>query len=405
MFEMSELPVKYGHERLISLVGHGEISTDILLSAEQAAAARDLDIEQILIRDYGIPRRVVLGALSEYYGIPALEYDEKIPVPPVLYKFPDVKKLLKSLWFPVFKENDVVVVAANEPENAAVLAEVKEAFPESECRFMIALREDIRWFIQDFTRNESGDLIGIERTNLAYWRNNMARWRTKLACYRTDLAKARTGLNVMRWGLGMLVLVNTLLRTQRVGVMDIVFWAALAAGFIAAVGGLSVYLKVRKSQMRPPGQHTLVEVTGAVLSFLEDFHYIDGAPALSSKSTMLARLGDMLLSYSTILDPSQGYRERIHLARERNVLAAQRTVAACYRTIVSQARTGLSFIRSGVALASLGIGLISYFGFSMATMFDAFLAVAGVLMIIDGMLWYWPVRKENAETPRCYVNQ
>ena len=87
------------------------------------------------------------------------------------------------------------------------------------------------------------------------------------------------------------------------------------------------------------------------------------------------------------------------------MLAAQSTVAACYRTIYSRARTGLAFIRTGVSFAGLGLGLLQYFGVSALSVFDAMLVVAGIFMIIDGFLWYMPVRKEQSEIPRCRVFQ
>jgi hypothetical protein len=34
---------------------------------------------------------------------------------------------------------------------------------------------------------------------------------------------------------------------------------------------------------------------------------------------------------------------------------------------------------------------------------DAFIILAGLLMVIDGILWYWPVRKENYEALKCAV--
>ena len=87
------------------------------------------------------------------------------------------------------------------------------------------------------------------------------------------------------------------------------------------------------------------------------------------------------------------------------MLAAQRTVAACYRTIYARARTGLAFIRSGVSFAGLGLGLMQYFGLSILSGLDSVLVIAGIFMIIDGFLWYLPVRREQAEIPRCRVFQ
>ena len=232
----------------------------------------------------------------------------------------------------------------------------------------------------------------------------MAHWRTRLACYRTDLARSRTNLSFMRWGLGMIALSDMLMRTHVSEEVFYFYWVMIAAGISLSFFGLFGYLKIRKPGIKPPGIQTLVEVTAATLQFLEEYHFVEGAcKTASQKKTMLGRLADFLECYSTILQPSPSYKERIYLARERNVLAAHRTVASCYRTIASRARTGLSFFRTGVALSSLGFGLTTYFGLSLSTAFDVLLVIIGLMMIIDGIMWYWPVRNEQAETPRYSI--
>jgi uncharacterized membrane protein YidH (DUF202 family) len=111
---------------------------------------------------------------------------------------------------------------------------------------------------------------------------------------------------------------------------------------------------------------------------------------------MLARLADSLPA-CVFIEPSLDNKVRSSLAHERTSLAGQRTVAACYRTIYARARTGLSFIRTGAAFTSIGLGLMKYFGMGMLTILDATLIIAGLLMIVDGVLWYWPARLEQDE--------
>jgi uncharacterized membrane protein YidH (DUF202 family) len=171
-----------------------------------------------------------------------------------------------------------------------------------------------------------------------------------------------------------------------------------------AVFGLVGYLKVRKMRMKPPGNQSLVQETAATIYFLENYHFIeDTGVNTPTKGTMLARLGDFLANHCTILYPKPASKMRTQLTREKSVLAAQRTVAACYRTIYARARTGLAFIRTGVSFSSLGLVLMKYFAFSFLAVIDIMLIAAGVLMIVDGALWYLPVRKEQSEMPRCPV--
>ncbi len=412
--KMAELPDKTGSkaelslqtERFMALIGRGALSEEQLHSAANASAARGIELEKLLLREYGVPRRSLLEALSQYFRCPFVEYDERIPVPPELLAGLNSDRLFMSQWFPVMKEGDKVVIAANNPYDPVMIDEVREAFRTEEYEFRVALSDDIQWFIQDFLHARPGSLIGTERTGLAFWRNTMAQWRTRLACYRNDLAMGRTGLAFLRWGFGMIAIADTLMRSRGFGQARFLPLLIMIAGFCTGFYGLSVYLKVRRYRMKPPGHQTLVEVTSATLQFLENYHFIEGTGISSeTKKTMLGRLGDFVADHSTILYPSPASRERTHLARERNVLAGQRTVAACYRTIYARARTGLAFIRSGISFLSLGLGLMHFFGFSILTAIDLLLVLAGLLMTFDGALWYLPVRKEQSEIPRCPVPQ
>lgn len=385
-----------------SLLNHwGVLSTDQLREAELRADARELDVENILIREYRVPRHLTLRALSENYNCPPIEYDERLPIPPEIIAGLDSEILSSGMWVPVMKDiHGTIVIAARHPDSPEMKENVKRMLNTENYEVRIALSDDIRWFIQDFLHAEPGRLIGTERTGLAFWRNTMAHWRTRLAGYRTDLAKARTALAFQRWGLGTLTLANTLLQTKDAGRSPYLYYLILLAGAAIFFYGLPGYLRIRKSRMTPPGHQTLVEVTAATIHFLENYHFIDGsATRKPTKGTMLARMGDMLFDHSTIFFPSPSSRVRTQLARERNVLAAQRTIAACYRTIYARARTGLAFMRTGVSFMSIGAGLIGYFGLGLLTSFDLYLVFAGILMFADGVLWYMPVRKEQAEIP------
>ncbi len=386
-----------------SLASKGVLTREQLQEATLAAAGRHLPVATILHYECGVSRLDLLNALAEFYQCTAIEYDEMLPIAPDLLAGLPAERLADVGWFPVFKNNDgSLVIAASDPHAPDLAAEVEKYLGPGPREFRVALPEDIDWFIQDLLHAKPGELIGTERTGLAYWRNTMAQWRTLLACYRNDMAKGRMALAFTRSGLAFLTIAFTLYRTQFYSIHIFLFVGLIVLGVVLSVAWMPDYLMVRRSRMRPPQSQTLAEVTAATLFFLEDFHFLDGTAVGGglSKKTMLARLGDHLADYCTILYPSPASRERTHLARERNVLAAQRTIAACYRTLYSRGRTGLAFTRTGVSFMSIGIGLISYFGIGLSTLFDGMLIVVGLGMCIDGILWYLPVRKEQDELPR-----
>jgi uncharacterized membrane protein YidH (DUF202 family) len=384
------------------LVERGILSPADMEEAVRRAQARGLDLEKVLLSEYRVPKQELLAALAKHYQCLSIEYDERLPIPPELLAGLGQDSLSTHQWMPVMKDRQgSVVIAARNPQSPAMRDDVKKHIKADGYEFRVSLDSDIQWYIQDFLHARVGLLIGTERTGLAFWRNTMAHWRTRMACYRTDMAKARTGLAFLRWGLGTIALSNALLKSKSIAFHPALYFAVLAIGIAISFYGLPVYLNVRKSRMTPPGHQTLVEVTGATIQFLENYHFIENTGyQQESQGTMLARMGDFLADYSTYLSPTPSSKTRTMFARERNVLAAQRTIAGCYRTVYARARTGLAFIRTGISFLSIGIGIISYFGFGVLTSFNLWLIAAGLLLVIDGTLWYWPVRKEQAETPR-----
>ncbi len=384
------------------LVERGLLGTADLEEAMIRAQARGISTERVLLTEFGMAKQDLLAALAKYYGCPAVEYDERMPVPPELLTGLSPDSLQTYRWMPVMKDKSgTVVIAARNPQSPAMRDDVRKHVHADRCEFRVSLDSDIEWFIQDFLHAKVGLLIGTERTGLAFWRNTMAHWRTRMACYRTDMAKARTGLAFLRWGLGTIALSNALLKSKSIAYNSVLYFSVLIIGIVIAFYGLPIYLNVRRSRMTPPGHQTLVEVTGATIQFLENYHFLENTGvARESKGTMLARMGDLLSDHSTYLNPTPSSKTRTMFARERNVLAAQRTIAACYRSVYARARTGLAFIRTGISFLSIGIGIISYFGFGLLTSFNVWLIAAGLMMSVDGALWYWPVRKEQAEVPR-----
>ncbi len=331
-------------------------------------------------------------------------FDETLRIPAGLLGRLAASDFDQDRWFPVALDDDgTAVVALAAPDDAAAREVAARVLAGCPLRFVPASAEDVGRLAGEYKPAVTGAAVGVIRTNLAFWRNTMAQWRTRLACWRTDMATGRTWLGVSRFGLGLMALGNTLLRSSQTASARLLDGSCLALGLILAGISAGAYLRLRLSRRRLPGVQTLVEISAATLQFLEEYHFIEepGRRRPPSKGTMLGRLGDMLENHATILEIASGAPERIHLARERNVLAAQRTVCACYRTIAARARTGLAFIRTGVAVLSLGIGLLRYSGGGPLSLIDWLLAVVGAAMVVDGLLWYWPVRQEPVRTPRC----
>jgi uncharacterized membrane protein YidH (DUF202 family) len=385
------------------LVDWGVLSAAELRSAGDAARVRDIEVEEVLRYDRAIPRRKLLEALSLSCGCDWVEYDERIPVPSELLEGLDPERLGLLLWFPVALDGETVVIAARNPTDPLVAQDVRECMgADRKYEFMVALAEDISSFIEDFLNSEPQHLSGNERTCLAMWRNTMARWRTKLATYRTDFATVRTYMALLEAGLTFILVGRTVLRNGGHTVHFAPFyWSLIGVGLFLTLLGMVSYYRIKRSFFRPPKHQTLIEVTAASVQFLEDYQFVDpGEEEGREGKTMLARLFDLANRTVTDIAGSHDNKVRSELAHQRSAFAARRTVAACYRTIYARARTGLAFVGTGVSFASGGLGLIEYFRLSILSLLDIFMIVAGLLLIIDGIMWSYPIRKENYEALR-----
>ena len=381
------------------LVDWGLLSAEELRAAGEAARARDVEVEDVLRYDRGIPRRKLLESLALSTGCDWVEYDERIPVPPELLEGLDPERLALMLWFPVALDGETVIIAARNPTDPYVAQDVRKCMgADRQYQFMVSLAEEITFFIEDFLNSDPDHLSGNERTSLAMWRNTMARWRTKLATYRTDFATVRTYMSFLDAGLTIMLVGRTLLRNARAVRFAPFYWSMIGCGMLLVLLGLISYYRIKRSFFRPPRHQTIIEVTAASVQFLEDFQFTDpGEMEKKDGKTMLSRLFDLANRTKVVIDNSRDNKPRSLLAHQRSVYAAQRTVAACYRTIYARARTGMSFIAPGVSFASGGLGLIEYFRPSILNLIDVFLIVLGLLMIVDGIMWSWPCRQENYE--------
>jgi uncharacterized membrane protein YidH (DUF202 family) len=395
---------------LDGLVDAGALQADAMVEAKRAAAHRAVPIERVLVQDLGVPRAKLVDAVAARYGCPAITFDERVPVSVELLEHLDRTTARELKCFPLLTDGaTTVVVAANprDPRIAPFLDALHGAMtsksavspktsPEHHDEIWTAPGEDVDWYFQDYAHAPVGALIGTERTALAYWRNTMAHWRTRLACFRTDFATLRTALAVARFGLGMVGLADALWRRAGAGAA---YWPAAMIGVGLALASWAAprYWSLRR-ELRPPGHHSLVELTFATLHFIE--RYTPKSPSTQppapARSTMLTRMERRLQELLVPLDPPPTQKERAPLARERTILAGARTVKACARTLYARARTGLAFVRTGVFVLGMGAGSLAAFPSGMLSILDVLLVLVGLFFVVDGIAWYLPVRREDA---------
>jgi len=392
-----KLAIKEEVKKFESLVRRGLLGEEDLHAAAEAALHRDKDLQYILRYEYKISSRKLLEALSNYYKCPWIEYDERMLIPPELLYGLDSEKLCVSLWFPVARLGSRIIIAACNPKDEFVREEVEKFFNTKEYTICVALSEDIQALIQDFLCGPPDNIIGKERTGLSYWRNTMAEWRTRLAGYRTNFAKVRTYFSLQRKGLGLIAIARLLMGMHKFPQLVPIYWAMIVIGFILVIAGFYSYFMIKHSRITPPDHRKMLEITAATLMFLRNYQFFQKEKIDTPVYTFtLAHLFESLKNHCVFIASSLDNKIRSALSHERTALAARRTIAACFRTVYARGRTGLSFMRSGVAFVSLGLGLMVHFGLGVLSIFDVFIILVGIWMLIDGTKNYLPVRKEQS---------
>jgi len=148
----------YKQKRMAS---HGKGKFDYLLEnhiltqkelnkAVAKAREKKEPVENILINEYKLPKKEVGIALSRYYDIPLVEYDNNMPIPGELLQGLKVKFMRNNAWVPIRAENGTVVIAIDNPDDIRRIDEIKTLFSKKSIKLNIAVKDDILKIIDLF---------------------------------------------------------------------------------------------------------------------------------------------------------------------------------------------------------------------------------------------------------------
>ncbi len=128
-----------------------------LNNAVSKAREKKETVENILIAEFKIPKKEVGTALSRYYDLPLVVYDDHMPIPGELLQGLKVKFMRNNVWVPVRSEKGEVVVAIDNPDDIRRIDEIKTLFPKKTIKLNVAVKEDILKLIDLFTSENSSE--------------------------------------------------------------------------------------------------------------------------------------------------------------------------------------------------------------------------------------------------------
>ena len=133
------------------------ISKDDLDTAITEARRKSQDVETVLIEEYRLQKKDVGESLSQYYGCPFLEFDERAVTDPSLLKGISFDYLKNNYWVPLRREDDTVDILVDDPKDLQKIEHIQLLMKELKPRFFIGLRKDILQFL--FSASGKHDLL------------------------------------------------------------------------------------------------------------------------------------------------------------------------------------------------------------------------------------------------------
>jgi uncharacterized membrane protein YidH (DUF202 family) len=384
---METAPGKYAE-----LVAKHIISAEFLNQLTQESSKTRTPIEDLLLAG-GIPRHELLQSLATHYHLPFLEYDEGLLAEGDVLAQVDLEQLKGDLWFPLSKKAREAKVIVINPDDQALCEDIKRTLHVEELHLHVALPSDLHRIIENHQDVNPHFPPAAGRTPLAKLRTWLADHRNLLAQHRTALAKGRTGLAFVRTGVSFISIGLVLFRIFGMGYQVILEVALVALGLLMTGDGIRWYLPARKVGHEclryPVTEHTFGTTILELKSVSERPGFarttpIQGAEQLRGRWNRLSPI-----------------MKRRFLAIDRTDLADERTILATYRTAMARARTGLAFARTGIASIGLGIALLRQFANGPWTVLDVALIVLGLVIILEGIVWYIPGRQAGKESYRA----
>jgi type II secretory ATPase GspE/PulE/Tfp pilus assembly ATPase PilB-like protein/putative methionine-R-sulfoxide reductase with GAF domain len=125
---------------------------------EAAVKAREHSktIEEVLIKEYNVPKNEIGESLAKYYDAPFRAYDNQTPIPGHLLAGLKVPFMKKNVWVPLGSTTDgVIQIAIDDPYDTQRVNEIRALFSGRTLRFCVSFKEDIFDFIELFTTDDT----------------------------------------------------------------------------------------------------------------------------------------------------------------------------------------------------------------------------------------------------------
>jgi hypothetical protein len=118
--------------------------------AMQSAAARRLDIEDVLLDELGVPPALVGRALADFFGVPYFMFQVDRRRPHGLLDSFNREYVVQHQWMPVEESRNGLYVLAVDPDQLKASGAVQRVFPHAPPIYCVTTRREFGWMVNQF---------------------------------------------------------------------------------------------------------------------------------------------------------------------------------------------------------------------------------------------------------------
>ena len=161
LFNQKRLSAAAKRNKFDYLIQNQLISQKEIDAAMATARTTKEPIEEVLIKNFNVPKKEIGLSLEQYYQVPFIEFHSNMPIPGELLAGLKVSFMEKNTWVPIGSEDGKVIIAIDNPNDLHRIDVIKSLFKNESLKFCVALRKDINEIIKNFTHDEK-ELAGID---------------------------------------------------------------------------------------------------------------------------------------------------------------------------------------------------------------------------------------------------
>lgn len=119
-----------------------------LVKAVQDSLQQGVDLEEVLLQKYRVPKAALGKALSKFFDCPYVPFNDNGIVDAQLTKDLSHDYLWKHSWLPLKMHDSVLDVLIDDPHDIVRGHDIQRAFPGMTIRYAVSLKCDIKRFLQ-----------------------------------------------------------------------------------------------------------------------------------------------------------------------------------------------------------------------------------------------------------------